>query len=71
MFWSNLRKQPHQQDIFGKGKGKQRSLGLKRTFQNIIHQQTNGNYISVSMKTTQKNPEQNYWNLNGNVEFYH
>ena len=70
MFWSNLRKQPHQQDIFGKGKGKQRSLGLKRTFQNIIHQQTNGNYISVSMKTTQNKSEKNYCNLNGTAEFY-
>ena len=52
-----------------------RSLGLKtslrRTFQNIIHQQKNNNYISVSMKTTQKNPQQNYWNLNGTAEFYY
>ena len=64
----NILKQPHQQDIFGRGKGKRRSIGLKRslkrTFQNIIHQQTNGNCTSVSMKKTQKNSEQNYWNLN-------
>ena len=75
MFRNNLRKQPHQRDIFGQGKGKQRSLGLKRsfkrTFQYIKHQQTNGNYISVSIKATQKNPKENYWNLNGTAEFYY
>ena len=52
-----------------------RSLGLKRsvkrTFQNIINQQKNGNYISVSMKTTQKTPQQNYWNLNETAELYY
>ena len=71
----NVLKQPHQQDIFGRGKGKQRPIelkrSLKRTFQNIIHQKTNGNCISVSMKKTQKNPEQNYWNLNRTAEFYY
>ena len=40
-------------------------------FQYINHQQTNGNYISVSVKATQKNPEQNYWNLSGTAEFYY
>ena len=31
MFGNNLRKQPHQQEIFGWGKGKHRPLGLKRS----------------------------------------
>ena len=75
MFRNNLRKQHQQQSIFGRGKGKQRSLGLKtilkRTFQYIKQQQTNGSYINVSINTTQKNPEQNVWNLNSTAEFYY
>ena len=59
----------HNYNVFGHGKGKQGLLGLKRTFQNIIHQQANDNHISVSEKTTQENPEKNYRNLNGLLNF--
>ena len=73
MFRNNLRKQYQQQSIFGRGKRKQRPLGLKtilkRTFQYIKQQQTNGSYISVPIKTTQKNPKQSCWNLNSTADF--
>ena len=59
----------------GKGKTKtslERQRGaLKGHFKYIKHLQTNGNFISVSIKATQKNPEQSHWNMNGTAEFYY
>ena len=71
MFRNNLRKQHQQQGILGRGKRKTNITKNKDDPQYIKQQQTNDSYINVSIKTTQKNPEQNYWKLNGTPEFYY